>query len=174
MSYLKYLSSVWNTIIRAQNILIPFFSHSWQRTFSKYVVKPNPFLLKGSITPSQGKWCHRDNHNRWCLSLSYCPCSPAAWSIPPKQHFCHVPLPCKSVTWSLLSTESSSTPCLLFRASLILASPYFLQLFALAKVLCAMNSLSCLCAFTGIVCFLRLLSFLHSIDLRPTILKNMA
>lgn len=104
------------------------------RTFSKDGVKPNPFLSEGSIIPSQGDWCHRDNHGRWCLSLS---------SAPPT-----VLLPGPSL---LNSTSASSLffakvypaayfplsqvqlPCLLFKALLILASPYFSQLSALAK-----------------------------------------
>lgn len=122
-------------------------------------------LLKGGTTPSQGNRRHRDNHNSWCLASSVPSCSPAAWSSLPQQYFLHVTLLLKSLAAAYFPLNQILTPVPSSVQSLRYPG---LALFFIALCSCqgGFFTLPCmcseflgfLCAFTGIVPFLEILS----------------
>lgn len=109
-----------------------------------------------------------DNHNSCCLSLFFVPLPQSCClmgKIPSKQFFHHITLLCESLTCSVLSIESSS------HISASFSKPPYSGLVLFFIALCSCQGslfntpqdvqwiLSHLCAFTGMVPFLRLRLF---------------
>lgn len=136
---------------------ILFVSHSWIKTFSKYGVKPNPGFVERQHN-SKPRKLMLDNNSSWCLSpSSLSRCSPATWSIPPKQYPSsspHFTLLWGSLTCSLLPPESSSNssasfpkpplfwPCLMFSSSLFLPRGSLYTPLHMQWILCPVSVLS--------------------------------